>query len=70
MQVTVHIDPAAVMHEMSDEDLLQELRRRKSPLTKDDRDLRLTLVYEEFVRRGDAPPVLKEYIYDFIGRIL
>lgn len=30
----------------------------------------LELIYEEFARRGDAPKVLRDYLYETIGRIL
>lgn len=70
MQVSVFVDEDEVLHEMPTERLLEELAGRKSNLTKTDRDLKAELVYEEFARRGDAPKVLKDYIYETIGRIL
>lgn len=30
----------------------------------------LTTIYEEFRKRGDAPEVLRQYLYDKIGRTL
>lgn len=70
MYVTVHVDEDDVLSEVPVERLQEELASRKSTLTLTDRDLCVQLIYEEFARRGDAPKILKDYIYETIGRIL
>jgi hypothetical protein len=70
MYVSVHVDEEDVLSEIDTERLVEELQGRKSTLTLAERDLKLRHVYEEFVRRGDAPKVLRDYIYEAIGRIL
>lgn len=69
--VNVDVDVDDVLRALDEDDLQAALQRRnvtlsqaKQPVTK------LTLIYEEFARRGDAPQVLKDFIYDTIGRIL
>jgi hypothetical protein len=70
--VTVHIDEEVsvpidtVLEECTDEQLREELDRRSAGQP----PRSLLAVYEEFARRGDAPQVLKDFIYDTLGRVL
>lgn len=69
MRISVDVDEDDVLREFEDEALTGEMDRRKlkghqSPAKA------LELIYEEFRRRGDAPEILREYIYDNLGRIL
>lgn len=66
----VEIDTDDIFEEMSDEALTDELARRKSGKERNGRNCALELIYEEFRRRGDAPKLLRDYIYENIGRIL
>jgi hypothetical protein len=76
MHVYVEIDPEEVLRECDDSDIDGEIERRKRGKTYAGKPVgstaraNLTLIYEEFRRRGDAPPVLREYLYDELGRIL
>ena len=51
-------------------DLSDELERLQKVQPVERAIISLTLIYEEFSRRGDAPQCLKDYIYHEIGRIL
>lgn len=69
MRISVDVDEDDVLREFEDDALTGEMDRRKlkgyqSPAKA------LELIYEEFRRRGDAPEILREYIYDNLGRIL
>lgn len=68
--VNVQVDADEVLEEMSDETLNQEFHRRQSGSSGPGGALALQLIYEEFRRRGDAPKLLRDYIYENIGRIL
>ena len=70
--VDVDVDVDEVLSEMDDDEIAAALRRRRySPSGTISPDAKLTLIYEEFRRRNlEAPQVLKDYIYDVIGRIL
>jgi len=68
-KIEVEVDVDDVFRELTDEDIEAALQRRLKhqgikPFST------LHLIYEEFVRRGDAPQVLKDYLYKMIGRIL
>jgi hypothetical protein len=62
---TISIDD--VLDQMTDEQLDDLMERRAQ---KGQGGTGLEEVYEEFRRRGDAPQVLKDYIYEHLGRIL
>lgn len=64
----VDVDVDEVLGELSDDDLAAAIARRGSNCRLSGG--KLTLIYEEFARRGDAPQVLKDFIYEAIGRIL
>lgn len=68
VSLTFDVDVDEVLNALSDEDLAAALERRDR--RKGNNVTRLTLIYEEFVRRGDAPRILKDFLYDTIGRIL
>ncbi len=70
MRVRADIDDREVLSELSTKDLSDELERRQKVQPVERAVISLTRVYEEFVRRGDAPQCLKDYIYQEIGRIL
>jgi len=71
VDVNVDVDVDEVLNGLDDDDLAAALERRARRIEHGRRSSsRLTLIYEEFARRGDAPKVLKDYIYDMIGRIL
>jgi hypothetical protein len=67
--VNIDVSVDEVLRELDDDDLAAALERRAKK-GEHKHVSKLTLVYEEFARRGDAPPVLKDYIYEMIGRIL
>lgn len=50
--------------EFSDDDIRREYRDRFPQVTS------VEQIYEEFRSRGDAPRVLREFVYEQIGRIL
>jgi hypothetical protein len=65
--IDVDVDAEAVLDELSAEELAAVLARREArgqPLTK------LEQVYWAFRDRGDAPEVLRSYIYDVMGKVL
>lgn len=69
--VNVDVDVDEVLRELDEDDLQAALQRRNVTLSQVNRPVtKLTLIYEEFARRGDAPQVLKDFIYETIGRIL
>lgn len=69
VSVNVDVDPGDVLSELSDEELAAVLaKRQKQPLA--DPAILLRRVYEEYSLRGDATPLLREYIYEVIGRVL
>jgi hypothetical protein len=76
MQVYAEVDPDDVLRECDDSDLDDEIERRQRDKTYRGKSVgntaraNLTLIYEEFRRRDDAPPILREYLYDELGRIL
>lgn len=69
MTVEADVDADEVLESMSIEEIAEHLEGRRSGDT-DTPHAMLRRVYEEFARRGDAPPVLREYIYAVLGRIL
>lgn len=71
VDANIDVDVDEVLRALDDDDLAAALERRAKQVEFGRRSLsRLTLIYEEFARRGDAPKVLKDYLYDMIGRIL
>jgi hypothetical protein len=67
ISIDVNIDE--VFRELDDDDLAAAFERRAKK-GEHKRVSKLTLIYEEFARRGDAPQILKDYVYEMIGRIL
>lgn len=70
MTVEADIDGDAVLDNMSIESIAEHLDARRKGDDVEAPHLMLRRVYEEFARRGDAPEVLREYIYQVLGRIL
>ena len=74
--VTVEVDSSDVLDKCDDDDLLAEVKSRRLQWTPDIKkadskeNKALELIYEEFRKRGDAPEVLREFLYDHLGRIL
>lgn len=65
----VDADVDEVLGYLDDDDIVAALERRSkrngnAGMTK------MQLIYEEFRRRGDAPQVLKDFVYEILGRIL
>jgi hypothetical protein len=63
--VTVDADVEIDMDDFTDDEVAEEYKNRFGGNT-----IRLEQVYEEFARRGDAPPVLRDFLYEQLGRIL
>lgn len=59
-------EPEKDLGDFADSEISEEYRHRFGSLPGDD----LQPIYEEFRNRGDAPPCLREFIYQQIGRIL
>ena len=57
-----------IIDEMTDEQFDEIVERRATSGATPKASL--LSVYEEFVRRGDAPQCLREYIYEHLGRVL
>jgi hypothetical protein len=70
MTVEADVDGDEVLEHMSIEDIAEHLEARRKDGDTEAPHLMLRRVYEEFARRGDAPQVLREYIYQVLGRIL
>lgn len=70
MTVEADVDGDEVLDNMSVEDIAQHLEARRKGGDTEVPHIMLRRVYEEFARRGDAPDVLREYIYQVLGRIL
>lgn len=69
--VNVDVDVDEVFRGLNEDDLQAALQRRQVTISQARRPVtKITLIYEEFARRGDAPQVLKDFIYETIGRIL
>lgn len=68
IDVAVNVDD--VLRELDDDDLVAALERRAKNIAGQRAVTKLTLIYEEFRRRGDAPQILKDYLYEIIGRVL
>lgn len=69
VSVNVDVDAYEVLSELSEKQLQEELASR----TKSQDCLpsvMLHKIYEEFRTRGDAPQILKDYLWDMIGRAL
>lgn len=70
MTVEADVDGDEVLENMSIENIAQHLEDRRKGGDAESPHILLRRVYEEFARRGDAPEVLREYIYQVLGRIL
>lgn len=71
VRVEVDVDASEVLKEMSDEELVAEIERRRKRAAPSEQPSRLLeRVYQEFRDRRDAPPSLRDYIYAVMGRIL
>lgn len=71
--VEVDVDADAVLCEIKTEDLHKELELRRKDGTSDTPsglDRLLTRVYEHFLISGDAPPCLREYLWERLGRVV
>lgn len=71
--VEVDVDADAVLCEITTEDLQEELElRRKDGArgTPSDLDRLLASVYEHYLLSGDAPPCLREYLWERLGRVV
>jgi hypothetical protein len=65
VSVSTEVEVEVDINEFDDEVIRAEFEDRfgeQSP--------NLMQIYEEFARRGDAPQVLRDYLYEKIGRIL
>lgn len=60
------VQPEKGTEDFSDEEIRCEYEHRFGTHS----SVTIAQVYEEFRRRGDAPQVLRDYIYDHGGRIL
>lgn len=60
----LEVDVEQDISEFSDDDIRREYRDRFPQVTS------VEQIYEEFRNRGDAPRVLREFVYEQIGRIL
>jgi len=70
MTVEADVDGDEVLESMSIEAIAEHLEGRRKGGDMEAPHLLLRRVYEEFARRGDAPQVLRDYIYQVLGRIL
>lgn len=69
VHAVVEVDVDAVMDELSDAELAAAVAKRTKAEVSSPAVL-LDHVYHEFRQRGDAPPALREYIYQVMGRVL
>jgi hypothetical protein len=67
VEVDVEVNISEIIEEMNEDQLRNALGFKEG--TGDQRS-RLERIYEEFRRRGDAPSVLRDYLYDFLGQTL
>lgn len=63
--VTADVDVEIDMDDFTNDEVREEYLGRFGVST-----VSLEQIYEEFSRRGDAPKVLRDYLYETIGRIL
>ena len=72
MYVSVHVEADDILSELSDDQLIEELkRRRKTPADEQSistKDLALR-VYDHF-RGKDAPGPVRELVWEVVGKIL
>jgi hypothetical protein len=63
--VSADVDVEIEMDDFTNDEVREEYLNRFGIST-----VTLEQIYEEFARRGDAPPVQRNYLYETIGRIL
>lgn len=66
----VDVDIEDVMQEIGDDVLVSEVENRDLTFLCEGDRTKLTSIYEEFRKRGDAPEVLRDYLYKKLGRTL
>lgn len=67
LTVNTDVDVDIDLDEFTDEEIQEEWEcrfKKRAP------NAALEQIYEEFARRGDAPEILRDYLYESIGRIL
>jgi len=73
--VSVCVDPADVLDELSDEELQAEIARRDERMAPvgcapETDDWLLQQIYDHYRLRSDAPRCLQEYIWRKLGKVI